>query len=136
MVHRFITTAEALKEEYRGRTNYWLVRREIAETQGLQLCRAVLPPGEGHPFHTHPELEEIIYVLEGEVEQWVEEAFRRLLPGEVAHIPRGRVHATFNAGPGDAVILAILSPAVYEGPFAVDVSSEEPWKSVRKPPAA
>ncbi|MCW5556385.1 MAG: cupin domain-containing protein [Verrucomicrobiae bacterium] len=133
MAHRFITTAEALQEDYKGRTNYWLARPEIADARDLQLCRAILPPGEGHAFHTHPELEEIIYVLEGEVEQWVEQERRVLKPGEVAHIPRGLVHATFNAGGGDAVILAILSPARCDGPFAVDVSAEEPWKSLRRP---
>lgn len=130
--HRFITEAEALKEDYKGRTNYWLCRPEVAEAQDLQLCRAVLPAGEGHDFHTHPELEEIIYVLEGEVEQWVEKEKRPLRPGEVAHIPRGVAHATFNPTPRDAVILAILSPAASKGPFMVDVSTQEPWASLRK----
>jgi quercetin dioxygenase-like cupin family protein len=129
--NRFITTAEALKEDYKGRTNYWLSRPEICEAKDLQLCRAVLPAGEGHNFHTHPELEEIISVLEGEVEQWVEREKRSLKPGEVAHIPKGIVHATFNTSTRDAVILAILSPAAAQGPFLVDVSGEEPWKSLR-----
>ena len=127
----FITEAEALKEDFKGRTNFWLARPEIANAQDLQLCRAVLPAGEGHNFHTHPELEEIIYVLEGEVEQWVEREKRILKVGEIAHIPRGVVHASFNSSPRDAVILAILSPAAAQGPFLVDVSGEEPWKSLR-----
>ncbi len=134
MKNRFITPAEALKEDFKGRTNYWLCRPEVCEARLLQVCQAVLPAGEGHPFHTHPELEEAIYVLEGEVEQWVEQEVRRLKPGEVAHIPAGVVHATFNPATRDAVILAILSPGVFSGPFAVDVSAEEPWKSLRNPP--
>jgi quercetin dioxygenase-like cupin family protein len=130
--HRFISTAEALKEDYKGRTNYWLCRPEVCAAEDLQICRAVLPAGEGHNFHTHPELEEAIYVLEGEVEQWVEREKRLLKPGEVAHIPRGVVHATFNPTARDAVILAILSPATQRGPFAVDVSGEAPWRSLRR----
>lgn len=128
---RFITTVEALKEDFKGRTNYWMVRPEVADSKDLQLCRAVLPAREGHGFHKHPELEEIIYVLEGEVEQWVEAEKRTLYPGEVAHIPAGMVHATFNASDRDAIILAILSPSTTQGPFMVDVSGEEPWKSLR-----
>src|SRR5579863_7051053 len=89
--HVFISEAEALKEEFKGRTNYWLCRPEIANAKDLQLCRAALPPGEGHNFHKHPELEEIIYVLEGTVEQWVEKKCRKLKPGEVAHISAGVV---------------------------------------------
>lgn len=130
--HVFITEAEALKEDFKGRTNYWMCRPEIADCKDLQLCRAVLPAGEGHNFHTHPELEELIYVLEGQVEQWVEKQSKLLQPGEVAVIPAGVVHATFNPTQKDAVILAILSPAAAKGPFAVDVSGEEPWKSLRK----
>ena len=129
--HRFISETEALKEDYKGRTNYWLCRPEVCEARELQLCRAVLPAGEGHNFHTHPELEEIIYVLAGHVEQWVEKEKRLLGPGQVAHIPKGVVHATFNPTKADAVILAILSPAAAKGPFLVDVSMQEPWASLR-----
>jgi quercetin dioxygenase-like cupin family protein len=127
----FITEAEAIKEEFKGRTNFWLCRPEIVAAEGLQICRAALPAGEGHNFHRHPELEEVIYVLEGEVEQWVEKEKRVLKPGEVAHIPRDVVHATFNSSGRDAIILAILSPAASRGSFLVDMSSEEPWKSLR-----
>jgi quercetin dioxygenase-like cupin family protein len=129
--HAFITEAESMKEDFKGRTNHWLCRPEIAETKDLQICRAILPPGEGHGFHHHPELEEVIYVLDGEVEQWVDREMRILKPGEIAHIPAGVIHATFNSGTADASILAILSPAACEGPFLVDVSSEEPWCSLR-----
>lgn len=131
--HVFLSEIEALKEDYKGRTNFWLCRPEIADASDLQLCRAVIPAGEGHDFHTHPELEEIIYVLSGEVEQWVEQQRRVLKPGEIAHIPRGIVHASFNSSREDAVILAILSPAATKGPFLVDVSSQEPWCNLRRP---
>lgn len=129
---RFVTPAEAIKEEYKGRTNYWLSRPGLTEAKQLQLCQATLPPGEGHNFHTHPELEEVIYVLSGEVEQWVEKESSRLKAGEVAHIPAGVVHATFNSSNADAIILAILSPGESTGPFMVDVSGGAPWDQIRK----
>lgn len=71
-------------------------------------------------------------MLSGEVEQWVEKEFRLLKAGEVAHIPAGVVHATFNSSNADAVILAILSPGESTGPFMVDVSGEAPWDQIRK----
>jgi quercetin dioxygenase-like cupin family protein len=128
----FITEAEAMKEDFKGRTNYWMVRPEITHAKDLQVCRAVLPAGEGHDFHHHPELEEVIYVLEGEIEQWVGEQSQILKVGEVAHMLPGVVHATFNVSGQDAVILAILSPGSQTGPFMVDVSQEPPWVSLRK----
>ncbi len=127
----FITDAEAIKEDFKGRTNYWMCRPEITNAKDLQICRAVLPAGEGHPFHHHPELEEAIYVLEGEVEQWVGEEKQILREGELAHMNAGVIHATFNTSDRDAMILAILSPGASTGPFQVDVSNEEPWVSIR-----
>jgi len=128
---RFVTKTDALKEEYKGRTNYWLTRPELTGAKDLQVCEATLPAGEGHAFHTHPELEEMIYVLAGEVEQWVEKEKRILKPGDAAHIPAGVVHATFNVSKADATILAILSPGASQGPFMVDVSGEAAWKGLR-----
>jgi quercetin dioxygenase-like cupin family protein len=127
----FITEAEAMKEDFKGRTNFWMCRPEITHAERLQICRAVLPAGEGHGFHHHAELEEAIYVLEGEVEQWVGAEKRILKAGEVAHMGPGVIHATFNQTDRDAVILAILSPGSCEGPFLTDVSGEEPWASLR-----
>ena len=127
----FITEAEAIKEDFKGRTNFWMCRPEITNAKDLQICRAVLPGGEGHGFHHHPDLEEAIYVVEGEVEQWVGQEKQTLKVGEVAHIEPGVVHATFNVSEKDAVILAILSPGAACGPFLVDVSDEEPWVSIR-----
>jgi hypothetical protein len=37
----------------------------------------------------------------------------------------------FNISDRDAIILAILSPAASSGPFLVDMSGGEPWKSLR-----
>lgn len=127
----FITEAEAITEDFKGRTNYWMCRPEITNAKDLQICRAVLPAGEGHGFHHHPELEEAIYVLDGEIEQWVGQEKRVLKAGEVAHMGPGVVHATFNVSEKDAVILAILSPGSQDGPFLVDVGQEAPWSTIR-----
>jgi quercetin dioxygenase-like cupin family protein len=90
-----------------------------------------MPPGKGHAFHRHPEMEEIIYVESGTAEQWVDRQSRRLGPGETAHIPKDMVHGTYNAGDDTLVFLAILSPAKFEGPAVIDMSSDEPWASLR-----
>ena len=92
-----------------------------------------MPPGQGHAFHRHPEMEEIIYVLDGSAEQWVNREKRLLSPGEIAHIPADVVHGTYNAGADTLRFLAILSPAKIQGPALIDMSQEEPWRSLRGP---
>jgi quercetin dioxygenase-like cupin family protein len=93
---------------------------------------ATFLPGKCHDFHRHPGQEEVIYVLEGSVEQWVEQERSVLGPGDAVLIPNSAVHATFNDGGAPARILAILSPAVGEDGYGVeDVSGQEPWASLR-----
>lgn len=128
---RFVTAAEKIVEELPWGPHDWLCRPDIVEAEKLLLVRVHMPPGQAHRFHRHPEMEEIIYVLEGTAEQWVEREKRLLGPGEMAHIPVNVVHGTYNAGAGTLRFLAILSPAKFTGPALIDVSGEEPWRSLR-----
>src|SRR5215510_1971677 len=75
-------------------------------------------------------MEELLYVVEGRVEQWVGREKRELGPGEGAHVPVNEVHGSYNVFAERAVFLAVLSPAVFEGPALIDVSGEEPWRSL------
>jgi quercetin dioxygenase-like cupin family protein len=129
---RFVTQQECQVEEYPHVRCDWLCRPGIVEADQLQLVRATMPPGKSHEFHRHPDCEEIIYVIEGQAEQWVDAERRMLGPGEVAHIPKGTVHATYNRSQEPLVFLAILSPATGSGPECVDVYAEEPWASLRE----
>ena len=126
-----MTAAEAIVEPSPWGPHDWLCRPGLTEARDLQLVRVTMPPGKGHAFHRHPAMEEIIYVVAGRAEQWVGRDRRVLGPGEIAHIPKDVVHGTYNAGGEPLVFLAILSPAIFDGPGLVDVSREEPWASLR-----
>ena len=128
---RFVTNGEMEVEELPWGPHEWLCRPGLTEAEGLLLVRVRMPPGKGHAFHRHPAMEEIIYVVSGSAEQWVDRESRTLGPGDIAHIPMDVVHGTYNAGDETLVFLAILSPAKFEGPALVDVSGEEPWVSLR-----
>ena len=128
---QFVTSENMVVEELPWGPHDWLCRPDIVAAEKLMLVRVHMPPGQGHAFHRHPAMEEIIYVLEGQAEQWVDREKRLLGPGETAHIPLNVVHGTYNAGSGTLRFLAILSPAKFEGPALVDVSQEEPWSSLR-----
>jgi len=111
----------------------WLSDPALTGTGSLLLVRVHMPPGKGHQFHAHPELDEIIYVVNGTAEQWVDREKRRLRAGEVAYIPKGVVHATHNRTKRPLTFLAILSPAASVGPAVVDHFTEEPWRSLKQP---
>ena len=131
--HNFVTSAEMQVEPSPWGPHEWLSRPGLTNAEHLLLVRVVMPPGRGHQFHRHPSMEEIIYVISGTAEQWVGKDSHILGAGDVAHIPRDTVHGTYNAGSGPLVFLAILSPALFEGPALVDVHTEEPWRSLKAP---
>jgi len=131
VTRRFVTSGEMEVEELPWGPHEWLCRPGLVEAEKLLLVRVRMPPSKAHRFHRHPEMEEIIYIIEGQAEQWVEQEKKILGPGESAHIPIDVVHGTYNAGDDTLVFLAILSPAIFEGPPLVDVSDEEPWKSLK-----
>jgi len=132
----FVQIADALRETNAWTNNEWLCRPDLVAAEKLLLVRANMDPMFCHPFHYHPHREEIIYVVYGRAEQWVGEEKRILGPGEIAHIPPGTIHATYNPHAEPLVFLAMLSPAklpddLASAPDPCDVSAQEPWASLR-----
>jgi quercetin dioxygenase-like cupin family protein len=110
----------------------WISRPPSTGAQALTVIDVSLEPGHGHDFHIHPEQEEVIVVQAGEIEQWLEEEKTTLGPGEAVFIEAGTVHASFNTGSQTARLTVALGPCAGEGGYElVDVSSEEPWRSLR-----
>ncbi len=99
---------------------------------GIVAIEATFLAGKCHDFHRHPGQEEVIYVVEGTIEQWIEQEKRLLSAGDSVVIPASAVHATFNDGDAPARILAILSPSVGDDGYGLeDVAGLEPWASLR-----
>jgi quercetin dioxygenase-like cupin family protein len=126
-----IASGTALEVNDWGRLG-WLSNPPNTGARQLTVIDVNLDPGKGHNFHKHPDQEEVILVVAGRVEQWVDRESRVLGPGDAAFIPAGIVHASFNVGDGPAKIVAILGPCV--GPIGyelVDVAGEAPWRTLR-----
>ena len=128
---RFVSFNEAEVETLPGKTHHWHSKPGMVRDTNLMFVRAHLQPGEAHKFHHHPRMEEILYVLSGTAEQWVEREVHIMHPGDSLYLPVGIVHGTYNIGEGVLDFLAVLSPAKSPGPVTVEVSDQEPWKSLR-----
>ncbi len=132
-MHRRFTVASETEQEVLdwGRLR-WLSHPPSTGANQLTVIDVSLMPGKGHDFHKHPDQEEVILVIAGKVEQWVDREKRILGPGDSAHIPADMVHASFNVGDSEAKIAAILGPCVGEiGYELVDVAGEAPWNTLR-----
>jgi len=134
---RFVTRTNRAEETNPWTHNHWLCRPDLVPTRGLLMVRAHMAARHCHPFHLHPHREEIIHVLEGRAEQWVGDEYRILLPGDIAFIPPGVVHGTYNPFDEALVFHAILSPAVLDPSAAaaedpLDMSQQAPWIDARR----
>jgi len=130
---RFVSDADVEIEEFPWGPHEWFVKEGITENEQLLLVKVRMPAGTAHQFHRHPHMEEALYYLEGRAEQWVGEEKKVMGPGDVAHIPMGEVHGTYNTFEETCVFLAILGPAKFDGPAVVDVCKQEPWCSHKTP---
>lgn len=101
----------------------WEAWREGVKTRMLvsarlgaaQLCifEQQVAPGTGAPTHCHP-VEEVLTVLDGEAEVWVESAGLTLSAGQSLVVPAKRYHGFRNSGMGTLHIHAILASPIFE----------------------
>ena len=132
MSGKFISTTEAERDQLDWGTLGWLSRPTTTGAKQLVVIEVKLLPGHGHNFHKHPDQEEVIYVIEGNVEQWLEQKKQTLGPGDSVFIPANMIHASFNTGSTPIKLLAILAPCSGpEGYVSVEVGDEAPWNTLR-----
>lgn len=105
-------------------------------------------PGEGPPLHLHPNEDETLYVLEGEVRFKLDGRLFAAPPGSFAFVPRGVQHTFQNVGQAPARILIHFAPAGMErffdsfaalggaGPDAFRTAAAEAGMEVVGPPLA
>lgn len=129
---RFIAEADIVRDSFDWGDTGWISRPSLTGSHGLCVMDVTLNPGGGHPFHRHPEQEEVIWVREGRIEQWLEDAKQELGAGEAVYIPRDLVHASYTVGDSDAKLSVILTPTAGDDGYSViDVFEQEPWASLR-----
>ncbi len=129
---KFMLSAETPAEVLDWGKLRWMSNPPSTGARDLTVIEVNITPGQGHDFHKHPDQEEVIYVISGEIEQWLDREKRLLGPGDSVFIGADVVHASFNVGQEVARLLAILGPCVGdEGYELIDVADQAPWNSIR-----
>lgn len=95
----------------------WLVNDDLIKGSELSFGIVTIKPGQSNPVHTHPNCEEIVYVLSGVCEQLVGESRVVLNAGEGIVVPREVEHGSVNVGDELLVVLVCCSSAVRETVF-------------------
>ena len=89
------------------------VETRLHGREATQLCviEQWTVPGAGAPTHTHFEVEEVIAVLEGAADFWVDGVRERVEGGETIVLPAQSWHGFHNAGLAELHTLAVFGAA-------------------------
>ena len=88
------------------------------ETNGALTAFSVgVPPLEGPPLHVHRDLDEAVYVLEGDFRWKLGDQLRVASAGSFIFIPRGVAHCFQNVAGEEGKMLITFAPAGMEGFF-------------------
>lgn len=129
---KFVNHKELPKEAESTRDHYWHFNGEVSKDAETYMVKVNMEIGGCHDFHQHPEMNEILYILKGKAEQWVEGEKRILEAGDSVYIAPGVVHATFNAGDEELEFLAILAPFSGWEAGTIDEYMNMPYAEYRK----
>ena len=118
----------ATTNEFGRRTVSWIgtqysitVTRE--DSAGLLgVFESVVPAGEGPPLHVHHNEDEVIHVIEGEYEFWLDGQSMRRGPGHSVFLPRGVPHTFRIVSQVPGRNLGIVTPGGFEN-FFVEMAS-------------
>lgn len=107
------TASEGVRRWFSGGgVHTWKVR--AAETNGaFLLFEARMDRGKMTPLHTHPDSEETMYILDGEILMHLDGQEHRMSAGDTAVAPRGLPHA-FLVVSEMATILFLHTPGCCE----------------------
>ncbi|RRQ48001.1 cupin domain-containing protein [Maribacter algicola] len=132
-IKNFILEAEATMEKHDWGTLRWVSNPTVQGAKQITSLVVHLPKDQGHNFHLHPTQEEVIFVIEGSIEQWIGKEKHILNPGDSVFIPANTVHASFQIGDKEAKLLATLGPCSDNevGYDIQDMSIESPYNTLR-----
>jgi len=88
----------------------WLSTPAVTGGERFSAGVVKLEPGKGHQPHTHPDSDEILFVIRGEGEQEVADETRTIEAGDMVFVPEGVEHGTVNTGWESLLLLAVYAP--------------------------
>ncbi len=90
----------------------WLVSDANNASEHMTFGRVTLKPGQANPPHHHPNGEEILFVVSGELEHTLPQGEAvTLRAGDCIVLPAGGIHWARNLGETEAVVIVAFNSA-------------------------
>lgn len=95
-----------------GRYLRWLVTKDNVNAQHCSMCMITVAPGETvRPAHSHPEGEEVIYIVHGSGRVMIDSIVEPVKAGSAVLFPQGKVHMLQNNGSEEMKVVCFFAPA-------------------------
>ena len=94
-----------------GRRLRWLVNRELLNARHLSVCVVRIAPGQTvKPAHSHPNGEEVVYIIRGCGRVVVDGVVGEVKEGTAILFPQGSVHMLQNNGSEEMKAICFYAP--------------------------
>ena len=96
-----------------GRKLKWLVHPDQKISDKFSLNTVTIKSGETvKPAHSHPNDEEVIYVVSGEGKVMIDKEVFKIKAGSVIFFPKACIHMVRNSGPVDMKLICYFTAPV------------------------
>ena len=89
----------------------WLASRKLGNSGTMTFGRVIIPAGVANPRHRHPNCDEILHLLSGNIEHSLGDQCFTMEPGDTISIPAGVWHNARALGDKDAEMVISFSSA-------------------------
>lgn len=113
MKGKFTSLEDTPIKELEGRRMYMLITPKTVKSDNISMMLIKVKQGQTvRPCHSHPTSEEIIYIIQGEGEAWIDEEIFAFTAGTAIIFPKGAKHMIRNTGNSKLEVLCVFSPPV------------------------
>ena len=98
--------------EQPGRFMRWIVNEDSLPAKNLSVCVIRVLPGETvRPAHSHPNSEELIYIMSGSGKVMIEGEIGDVKTGSAILFEQGKVHMLKNTSDVEMKVICFFAPA-------------------------
>ncbi len=108
---KIIHETEVEEKKIPGRRIRWIADDTSMQPEFLSSCVIQVLPGEMvKPAHSHPEGEELIYIISGKGEAWVDGEIEPMRSGTAVLFEQGKPHMVRNTGDDEMKAVCFFAP--------------------------
>ena len=91
----------------------WMFHRHLATDAEMTFGVVTIRKGQSNPTHSHPNCEELLYLMKGELDHYVNGETCRLTPGMMIRLPRDSIPPPYESAVfPDTVLRSMVTTVV------------------------